>query len=157
MNATGVPDGYRTLTPSLNLRGANEALAFYQRAFNAVERFRMPDQNGGVMHGELQIGDSIVMFCDEDVAWGALSPATIGGCPLSLNLYVPDCDALASQAVCAGAEMLRPPTSYPWGERSAMVQDPYGFRWAICTHIEEVDPEEIQRRMASWNPATGEW
>jgi uncharacterized glyoxalase superfamily protein PhnB len=157
MNQPGVPEGYNTLTPSLNLRGANDALAFYQKAFNAVERFRMPDANGGVMHGEFQIGDSIVMFCDEDPAWGAVSPQAVGGCPLSLNLYVPDCDALTAQAVAAGAELLRPPTSYPWGERSAMLCDPFGFRWAVCTHIEDVAPEEIQRRMATWNPETGEW
>jgi len=157
MNQSGISDGYHTLTPSLNLRGANEALAFYKSAFNAVERFRMPDPSGGVMHGEFQIGDSIVMFCDEDATWGALSPQSVGGCPLSLNLYVPDCDALTAQAVAAGAEMLRPPTTYPWGERSAMVCDPFGYRWAICTQMEEVSPEEIQRRMATWNPETGEW
>jgi PhnB protein len=157
MSTSGIPDGYSTLTPSLNLRGANEALVFYQNAFNAVERFRMPDTDGGVMHGEFQIGDSIVMFCDEDPAWGAVSPETVGGCPLSLNLYVPDCDALTVQAVAAGAELLRPPTTYPWGERSAMLRDPFGFRWAVCTHVEDVAPEEIQRRMATWNPETNEW
>lgn len=157
MSTPGIPDGYRTLTPSLNLRGANDALAFYQKAFSAVERFRMPDENGGVMHGEFQIGDSIVMFCDEDPAWGAVGPQTIGGCPLSLNLYVPDCDALTAQAASAGAEILRPCTTYPWGERSAMVLDPYGFRWAICTHVENVSPEEIQKRLTTWNPETGEW
>jgi uncharacterized glyoxalase superfamily protein PhnB len=139
------------------LRGANEALAFYEKAFNAVERFRMPDPDGGVMHGEFQIGNSIVMFCDEAPAWGALSPASVGGCPLSLNLYVADCDALTAQAVAAGATMFRPPTTYPWGERSAMVSDPFGFRWAICTQTEVVSAEEIQRRMATWNPETGEW
>lgn len=157
MNPTGIPEGYHTLTPSLNLRGATEALAFYQEAFNAVERFRMPNGQGGVMHGEFQIGDSIVMFCDEDPEWGALSPQAIGGCPLSLNLYVPDCDALTAQAVTAGAVLLRPPTTYPWGERSAMVRDPFGFRWAICTHVEDVTPDEVERRMARWNPETNEW
>jgi PhnB protein len=157
MNPTGIPDGYHTLTPSLNLRGANEAIAFYQKAFNAVERFRMPDGNGGVMHGEFQIGDSIIMFCDEDATWGALSPQAVGGCPFSLNLYVPDCDALTDQAVTAGAVLLRPPTTYPWGERSAMVRDPFGFRWAICTHVEDVTPDEVERRMARWNPETKKW
>jgi len=108
-----IPNGYSTLTPSLNLRGANDALSFYQKAFSAVERFRMPDENGGVMHGEFQIGDSIVMFCDESPDWGAYSPQSIGGCPLSLNLYVPDCDALTAQAASAAAEILRPCTTYP--------------------------------------------
>jgi PhnB protein len=157
MNTPGVLQGYHTLTPSLNLRGANEALDFYQKALGAVERFRMPDENGGVMHGEMQIGDSVVMFCDESPDWGALSPQSVGGCPLSLNLYVPDCDASTEQAASAGAEVLRPPTTYPWGERSSMVLDPYGYRWCFCTHLEELTPEEVQRRMATWNPETGTW
>jgi PhnB protein len=157
MSTPGVPDGYHTLTPSLNLNDANAAIDFYQKAFGAIERFRMPGENGGVMHGEFQIGDSVVMFCDEAPDWGALSPKSVGGCPLSLNLYVEDCDALTTRATEAGAEVLRPPTTYPWGERSSMVVDPFGFRWAICTHVEDVSPEEIQRRLASWNPSTGEW
>jgi PhnB protein len=157
VNTPGVPEGYHTLTPSLNLKGAAKALEFYKAAFNAVERFHMPNGEGGIMHGEFQIGDSIVMFCDETPGWGAVSPQTVGGCPLSLNLYVPDCDALTAQAVHAGAEIQRPPTTYPWGERSSMVRDPFGFRWAICTHVEDVSPEELARRMACWNPATGTW
>ena len=157
MSDNGVPEGYHTLNVSLNLRGASEALAFYQKALGAVERFRMPDGNGGVMHGEMQIGDCVVMFCDESPEWGALSPASVGGCPLSLNLYVPDCDALTAQAASAGAEILRPPTTYPWGERSAMILDPFGYRWAICTHVENVGPEEIERRMRNWNPETNTW
>lgn len=157
VNSTGIPDGHRTLTPSLNLNGAAEALEFYKAALSAQELFRMPGEKGTIMHGEFQIGDSIVMFSDEAPDWGALSPRTLGGCPLSLNLYVPDCDALTAQAVGAGAELLRPPTTYPWGERSAMIRDPYGYRWAICTHVEDVAPEEIQRRLANWNPETGAW
>lgn len=157
MKSPGVPDGYHTLTPSLNLKGAAAALEFYQAAFNAVERFRMPDPSGGIMHGEFQIGDSILMFCDESPDWGALSPETVGGCPLSLNLYVEDCDGLTAQAVAAGAEILRAPASYPWGERSAMVKDPFGYRWAICTQIEEVTQEEVERRMANWDPEKGTW
>jgi len=153
----GIPVGLSTLTPSLNLNRARAALEFYKAAFNAVERFVMPDQTGGVMHGEFQIGDSVVMFCDEVPIAGAFSPLTLGGCPFSLNLYVEDCDALTAQAEAAGAEVIRPCLTCPWGERSSMVKDPYGYRWAICTHIEDVSPEEIQRRMATWNPETGTW
>lgn len=152
MSTPGVPDGYHTLTPSLNLRGAAAAVEFYKAAFGAVERFRMPGPEGEIMHGELQIGDSVVMFCDETPSWGAVSPATVGGCPLSLNLYVPDCDGQTDRAVAAGAEVLRPPTTYPWGERSSMVKDPFGYRWAICQHLEDVSPEELERRLATWSP-----
>lgn len=153
----GVPEGLSTLTPSLNLNDAAAALEFYKAAFNAVERYVMPDENGGVMHGEFQIGDSVVMFCDESPEWGALSPLTVGGCPLSLNLYVEDCDALTSRAEAAGARVIQPCATYPWGERSSMVKDPFGYRWSISTHLEDVAPEEIKRRMATWNPATGIW
>ena len=157
MSLPGVPEGLRTLTPSLNLKGARKALAFYRDVFGAVERFIMPDAAGGVMHGEFQIGDSVVMFCDEAPDWGALSPESLGGCPLSLNLYFPDCDAVTARAAAAGAEVLRPPTSYPWGERSAMIRDPFGYRWAICTHLEDVSPDEVKRRMARWDPVAGTW
>ncbi len=157
MNSSGIPAGHRTLTPSLNLNGAKEALEFYKTAFGAMELYTMHGEGGTIMHGEFMIGDSIVMFSDEEPAWGALSPRSLGGCPLSLNLYVPDCDAMTATAASAGAEILRPPTTYPWGERSAMIKDPYGYRWAVCTHVEEVEPDEVKRRLANWNPETGTW
>ncbi|MDX6767390.1 MAG: VOC family protein [Candidatus Methylacidiphilales bacterium] len=146
-----IPEGHHTLTASLNLRGAARAVEFYKAAFGAVERFLMPtpDGSGRIMHGEIQIGDSIVMLCDETPEWGAVSPESVGGCPLSLNLYVEDCDSFHARAVAAGAEVLRPPTTYPWGERSSMVRDPFGYRWAICTQVEEVSPEEVMRRLAA--------
>lgn len=81
--------------------------------------------------------------CDEDPDWGSLSPKSVGGCPLSLTLYFEDCDAAYERAVQAGAESEKEPTTYPWGERSCMVRDPFGFRWSICTHLEDVDPEEL--------------
>lgn len=143
-----LPEGLSTLTPSLNLRGAAKALAFYKDAFGAVERYTMPGPDGTIMHGEMQIGDSVVMFCDEAPDWDALSPESVGGCPLSLNLFFPDCDAVTRRAEAAGATVLRPPTSYPWGERSAMIRDPFGFRWAICTQIEILTPEEVQCRLS---------
>ncbi|MGE9297354.1 MAG: VOC family protein [Puniceicoccales bacterium] len=149
-----VPPQYGTLTPSLNLSDAKAASKFYQAAFDAVELFAMecPSGSGKVMHGEMKIGDTIFFFCDETEDWGAVSPLTVGGCPLSLNLYVPDCDAVHAQAVAAGATVEREPTSYPWGERSSMVKDPFGYRWAICTHIEDVSPEEVMRRLQEWAP-----
>ncbi len=143
-----LPEGLHTLTPSLNLRGAARALDFYKAAFGASVRYTMPGPGNSILHGEMQIGDSVIMFCDEAPDWEALSPETVGGCPLSLNLYFPDCDEVTRRAEAAGATILRPPTSYPWGERSAMVRDPFGYRWAICTQTEIVTPEEVQRRLA---------
>ncbi len=157
INSTGIPHGLSTLTPSLNLNGAPQALEFYQAAFNAVASFVMPDASGGVMHGEFMIGNSTIMFCDEEASRGVLSPQAVGGCPLSLNLYVEDCDALTAQALAAGATLIDPLATYPWGERSAMVRDPFGYRWAICTHLEDVPHDEVQRRMATWDPVAGTW
>jgi len=150
-----VPPQYGALTASLNLADAKAASKFYQDAFGAEELFAMdsPDGSGKVLHGEMKIGDTIFFFCDEAPDWGAVSPNALGGCPLSLNLYVPDCDAAHARAVAAGAEVEREPTSYPWGERSSMVKDPFGYRWAICTHIEDVTPEEVIRRLQTWQPA----
>ncbi len=157
MDTIGIPRGLHSVTPSLNLRGAAKALEFYKAAFGAVERFIMPGPGNTVMHGEFQIGDSVLMFADEAPDWGALSPQGTGGCPLSLNLYVPDCDAVIASAAAAGAEVLKPATNYPWGERSGMVRDPFGYRWAVCTHLEELTAEEVGRRMQTWNPETGTW
>lgn len=150
-----IPEQYGSLTPSLNLNDAAAAVEFYQQAFDAVELYRMeiPPGSGTIGHGEMKIGDSIFMFRDEDQDWGALSPQTVGGCPLSLNLYVEDCDAVHQQAVEAGAKEERPPVSYPWGERSSMITDPFGYRWCICTHIEDVTPEQVTERLKDWQPS----
>jgi uncharacterized glyoxalase superfamily protein PhnB len=144
------PDDYHSLTVSLNLKGAADALAFYQRAFDAEKIFTWDGPDGKVIHGVLRIGDTLVMFCDEDPEWGAQSPTTIGGCPVSLNLYVADCDSAHEQATSAGAETVTPPKTYPWGERSSMIQDPYGFRWSLMQHLEDVSPEELAKRMETW-------
>lgn len=149
-----VPRDLRTLTPSLNLRNAAKALEFYRQIFGARERFVMRNPDGTVMHGEFQIGDSVLMFCDEAPDFGALSPQAVGGCPLSLNIYVPDCDAVTAAAQAAGAELLQPPATHAWGERVSMIRDPFGYRWAICTQVEDVSPDEIRRRLDSgWKPA----
>jgi len=149
-----IPEQYGSLTPSLNLNDAAAAIEFYQAAFGAVELYRMemPPGSGNIGHGEMKIGDSIFMFCEESPEWGALSPKTVGGCPLSLNLYVEDCDAVHQQAVAAGAKEERAPESYPWGERSSLVTDPFGYRWCVCTHIEDVTPEQVAERLKDWQP-----
>jgi len=150
-----VPEHLGTLTPSLNLHDARTAVDFYTRAFGAEVLFAMdsPDGSGKIMHGEMKIGDSVFMFCDEDPDWAALSPISVGGCPLSLNLYFPDCDAVHATALEAGATEDRAPTTYPWGERSSMITDPSGYRWAICTHVEDVTEEELVKRLETWDPS----
>ncbi len=146
-----IPEHLGTLTPSLNLHDAKAAIKFYQQAFGAEVLYAMeaPDGSGKIFHGEMKIGDSVFMFCDEAPDWGALSPKSVGGCPFSLTLYFEDCDKVYAQAVAAGAEGINPPTNHPWGERGSMLVDPFGFRWSICTHIEDVTPEIVAERLKS--------
>lgn len=149
MSVKPVPDGYHTVIPYLVVRGASDAIAFYGKALGATELVRMPGPGGAVMHAELKIGDSVVMLTDENPEMGSVSPATLNGTPVSVFLYVPDVDALFGQAVAAGATALMPPTDMFWGDRFGKLKDPFGHEWAMATHIEDVTPEEMQKRMAS--------
>jgi len=143
-----VPEGYHSVTPYLIVDGAARAIEFYRRAFGAEELFRMEREEGRVGHAEIRIGDSYVMLADEHPEMGARSPRSIGGSPISLMLYVPDVDATVSQAVAAGARLTRPVEDQFYGDRTGGVEDPFGHVWYVATHVEDVAPEELQRRMA---------
>jgi PhnB protein len=147
-----IPEGYHTVTPYLIVKGAAQALDFYQRAFGAQESVRMPGPEGKIMHAEIQIGDSKIMLADEFPQMGAVSPQTIGGTPVGICLYVDNVDALHSQAVAAGAKVERPLQNQFYGDRSATLVDPFGHKWTIATHVEDVSPEEMQRRMTAMKP-----
>ena len=142
-----IPDGYHTVTPYLIVKDAARALEFYKKAFSATEVMRLahgPD--GRIGHAEIRLGDSVVMLADEHPEMGARSPQTIGGSPVSLCLYVHDVDALANQAVAAGAKVVRPVQDQFYGDRSGTFADPFGHVWTIATHKEDVAPEEMRRR-----------
>jgi PhnB protein len=141
-----IPDGYHTLTPYLIVKGAAQAIEFYQKAFGATELFRMAGPGGCVMHAEMSIGDSRIMLADESPEMGARGPETIGGSPVGLCLYVKDVDALAHQAQAAGAKVVRPVQDQFYGDRSGTFTDPFGHTWTIATHKEDVPPEEMERR-----------
>ena len=147
MTVQKIPDGYHTVTPYLIVSDANAAIDFYSRAFGATERYRMPGPDGQVMHAELQVGNSILMLSDENPGMGALSPESVGGTPASFLIYTEDVDAAFARAVEAGAEEAQPPTDMFWGDRFARVLDPFGHPWALATHVEDVGPEEIDRRL----------
>lgn len=134
------------LTPYLIVKNAPQALDFYARAFGAEEAFRLTDPAGKVGHAHMTIGDSAFMLADEHPEWGALSPVSIGGSPITLHLEVADADAAAARAVEAGATLLRPVENQFHGSRSGMVADPYGHKWYLSQHIEDVSPAEMQRR-----------
>ena len=141
-----VPEGHHSVTPYMIVRDAAAALAFYKNAFGAEELFRLAEPSGRVGHAEFRIGNSLIMLADEYPDFGALSPAALGGSPVKMMIYVPDCDAAVKRAVDAGATVLRPPADQFYGDRAAMVADPFGHSWSLQTRIEEVSPQEMQKR-----------
>jgi uncharacterized glyoxalase superfamily protein PhnB len=141
-----IPEGYHTITPYLVVRDAAEALAFYQKAFGALERFRLPGPDGkSVMHGELQIGDSILFLGAEMPASECKSPATLKGTAVELYLYVEDVDAAYRRAVAAGAKEVMPVQEMFWGDRMGSLEDPFGHRWSVATRIKDLSPEEMTK------------
>jgi PhnB protein len=142
-----IPDGYHTLTPGFCVRGAVQAIDFYKRAFGAKERMRMMKADGSTLaHAELAIGDSRFMLGEEDPAMGARSAQTLGGTPVNFYLYVKDAGAAVQQALAAGATPLMPVTDMFWGDRIGSVEDPYGQKWTLATHTEDVAPREMEKR-----------
>lgn len=147
-----IPSGYHSVTPYLIVDGASDAIDFYARAFGATEVLRLPMPGGRVAHAEIKLGDSHVMLADAFPEMDARSPKAYGGTPVSLLVYVPDVDALAEQAVAAGAKVLRPLADQFYGDRSVTISDPFGHQWTLATHVEDVPPEEIARRAAAMAP-----
>jgi PhnB protein len=143
-----IPDGYHTVTPYITCKGAAKALDFYKTAFGAKEIMRY-DMGGTIGHAEVRIGDSVVMLSDEFPQMGAVSPKTLGGTPFGLCIYLPDVDAAVAKAVAAGCTIERPLQNQFYGDRSATLLDPFGHKWTLATHVEDVSPEEMKRRMAA--------
>ena len=141
-----IPTGLHTITPHLIVKNAAQAIEFYQRAFGAVEQARHVDPNGAIMHAALKIGDSVFFLNDEYPGMKCLSPKSIGGTSVTMNLFVENADATFKRAVDAGAEVNMPLMDQFWGDRYGIVADPYGHLWAIATHIEDVSPADMERR-----------
>lgn len=143
-----IPDGYPAVSPHLSVVGAAAAIEFYGTVFGATERMRMPAPGGMIFHAEIQIGDSVVMLADEMADMGARSPKALGGSPVTISVYVDDVDAVYERALGAGATSLQPLKDQFYGDRSGQFEDPFGHRWHVATHVEDVEPEEMGRRMA---------
>jgi PhnB protein len=141
-----VPEGYQTVTPYLAVDDATAAIDFYQRAFGAKERVRMSGPGDSIMHAELEIGDSLLMLSDPFPQASTRPPKDLGGTSASIFLYVEDIDAVYKQAIDAGGSSLMEPDDMFWGDRFGSVQDPFGHSWTIATHIEDVPPEEMEKR-----------
>jgi len=149
MAVNPIPSGYHSITPSAVVDDAKKAIAFYEQAFGAKEKYRLP-MGDKIGHAEIQIGDSRFMLSDEFPDWGALSPKSRGGATGSFLIYVPDADAAIERAVKAGATVVQPAEDQFWGDRMGTVQDPFGHKWMLGTHKEDVGPEEMQRRGEQW-------
>jgi PhnB protein len=145
-----IPEGYHSITPYLVVDDATAAIAFYTRAFGAREKFRLP-MGDRIGHAEIEIGDSVIMLADEFPDMGHLGPKSRGGTTVSLLHYVEDVDSAFRKALDAGATETRPVENQFWGDRMGTLTDPFGHMWSLATTVEEVSPEEMQRRMAEFS------
>jgi len=143
-----IPDGYPQVTPYLHVDGAEAAIEFYGNVFGAKERMRMPGPAGKVGHAELEIGQSLVMLADPYPDMGVHSPKDIGGTPVTISVYVEDVDAVFDAAKAAGANVVRPVENQFYGDRTGQFEDPFGHRWSVATHVEDVPPDEMEKRAA---------
>jgi PhnB protein len=146
MAVKSTPEGYHSVTPYLIIGGAADAIEFYKRAFGAIELFRFPSPDGKVGHAEIKIGDSPIMLADEYLDMGYKGPQTLGGSPVSIMIYVEDVDTIFNQAVAAGATIKEALQDKFYGDRMGTVIDPFGHRWHLATHKEDVSLEEMEQR-----------
>ena len=143
-----IPDGYQRVTPYLHVDGAEAAIDFYTRILGAKERMRMPAPQGKIGHAELELGDAVIMLADEFPDMNVQGPKTVGGTPVTLHVYVEDVDGTFEEALNAGATSVRDVEDQFYGDRAGQFEDPFGHRWSIASHIEDVPPEEMEKRMA---------
>lgn len=154
MPVKAIPEGYHSVTPYMIVDNAKAALDFYRDALGAEELYRlpMPDGSGGekIGHAEIRVGDSQIMLSDEWPDMDALGPKSRGGATATFMIYVEDADKAFDRAVKAGAKVEKPVENQIWGDRMGSVIDPFGHKWSFGTHVEDVPPEEIQKRMEAW-------
>ena len=148
MAVNPIPEGYPRVTPYLTIDGANAAIDFYTKVFGAKERMRMPAPDGRLGHAEIAIGDSIIMLSDEYKEMGVLGPKSIGGTPVTINVYVEDVDSVFARALQEGSKSLRDPENQFYGDRMGQFEDPFGHKWSVGTHVEDVPPAEMEKRAA---------
>lgn len=148
MSVKAIPDGYSFVTPYLTIRNAAKAIELYVQAFGAEELYRLPGPGGMVMHAEMNFHGARIMLSDEFPEMGAKSPEMLGGTSVGFCLYVQDVDAATARAQAAGMTIVRPPADQFYGDRTATLVDPFGHKWTLATHVEDVSPEEMMRRMS---------
>jgi PhnB protein len=147
-DAKPIPDGYPRVTPYLHVDGAAAAIDFYTKVLGATERMRMPAPDGRLGHAEIELGDSLIMLSDEYPEMGVRGPKAYGGTPVTISVYVDDVDTVFERALKAGAKSVRDVEDQFYGDRSGQFEDPFGHRWSIATHVEDVPPDEMTKRAA---------
>ena len=150
--AKPIPDGMTAVTPHLVVAGAAKAIDWYKQAFGAIEEMRMPDPAGRVMHACIRIGGAAIFLVDEMPEWGSMGPKSLKGSPVTIHLMVPDVDAMVARAVKAGATVTMEVADQFWGDRYGTLEDPFGHKWSVSTHIRDVTPEEIAAAMKDMAP-----
>jgi len=148
MAVQAIPEGYPRVTPYLIVDGAAAAIDFYKTVLGATERMRMGEPDGRVGHAELELGDSLIMLADEFPERDVRGPKTFGGTGVTISVYVEDVDAVVKNALDAGARLLRPVENQFYGDRTGSFEDPFGHRWSVATHVEDVSAEDMQQRAA---------
>ena len=143
-----IPDGYPRVTPYLIIDGAAAAIEFYEKVLGAKERFRMEAPGGRLGHAELELGESLIMLADEFPDMDVRGPRTFGGTPVTISVYVEDVDAVFDAALAAGGTSVRPVEDQFYGDRNGQFEDPFGHRWSVATRVEDVPPEELEKRAA---------
>ncbi len=144
-----IPDGYPRVIPYLSVEGASAAIDFYTRVFGARERMRMPAPDGKIGHAELEIGDSLIMLADVFPDMGGQTPQELGGTPVTVMVYLENVDAVFDRAIAAGATVEREVQDQFYGDRAGQFVDPFGHKWFVATHVEDVSPEDMERRAAA--------
>jgi PhnB protein len=144
-----IPEGYPRVTPYLIVDGAAAAIDFYTEVLGATERMRMPGPGGKIGHAEIELGGSMIMLADEHPEMDAVGPKTVGGTPVTLHTYVEDVDDTFKRAIDAGAKELRGVEDKFYGDRSGYFEDPFGHKWSVASHVEDVSEEEMEKRMAA--------
>jgi len=144
-----IPNNYPRVTPYLTVDGAADAIRFYCDILGATERGRMEGPDGKVGHAELEIGGSVVMLSDAFPGMGAPTPKSLGGSPVFLMVYVEDVDDVFARAIAAGAQEIAPVQDQFYGDRSGQFEDPWGHRWNVASHVEDVPPDEMEKRAAA--------
>lgn len=148
-NVKPIPDGYHSVTPYLIIKGAAAAIDYYKKVFGATELFRMAGPDGKVGHAEIKIGDSPIMLADEHPDLGHVGPQTLGGTSVGIMIYVDNVDTMFKAAIAAGGQQVKPVEDQFYGDRSGTLKDPFGHMWTVATHVEDVAPEEMEKRAAA--------